>query len=313
MLDNFTLISLSAAIEPLRMANRVLRQDSYFWTTLSADGQGVRASDGLEVSVDRSISDDESVADLDVVIVCGGVRVEQNCHPDLLRWLRRVAQRGLGMGAVCTGATVLATAGVLDGYQCSVHWENVATLREAFPQVRVRGGVFSIDRNRYTSSGGTAPIDMMLHFISQQHSLEVSAAIADQFLCERIRHPDDKQRVPLQHLLGHRSQKLIAAVELMEANLKEPIKQKELADYVGLSRRQLERLFRKHLASTPSRYYLKLRLERARKLLQQSGLSILEISSVCGFMSSSHFSKSYKEHFGYSPSQEGNAKHLGVK
>lgn len=294
------------------MANRLLRRDYYSWATLSTDGHAVKASDGLEVNIDRSMHGEDAVADLDMVIVCGGVRVEQNCDSDLRRWLRRLAQKGVGLGAVCTGATALAQAGVLDGYQCSVHWENVATLREAYPQVRVRGGVFSIDRNRYTSSGGTAPIDMMLHLISQQHSLEVAASIADQFLCERIRHPDEKQRVPLQHLLGHRSQKLIAAVELMEANLKEPIKQKELADYVGLSRRQLERLFRKHLASTPSRYYLKLRLDRARKLLQQSGLSILEISSVCGFMSSSHFSKSYKEHFGYSPSQEGNARHINV-
>jgi transcriptional regulator GlxA family with amidase domain len=133
---------------------------------------------------------------------------------------------------------------------------------------------------------------------------DMSAGVADQFIYERIRRADDKQKIPLKHLLGNRSGKLVVAVELMEANIQEPISQEELANYVGLSRRQLQRLFQRHLLCAPSRYYLQLRLQRAREFLQQTNLSLVEISSLCGFVSTSHFSKSYKDLFGYSPSRE---------
>ena len=145
---------------------------------------------------------------------------------------------------------------------------------------------------------------MMLHIIRAECGTEVSAGVAEQFIYERVRRSDDKQRIPLKHLIGNRSGKLVVAVELMEANSKEPISQEELAEYVGLSRRQLQRLFQRHLLCAPSRYYLQLRLQRARELLQQTNLSLVEISSLCGFVSTSHFSKSYKEQFGHSPSNE---------
>lgn len=304
LLNDFTLISLSAAIEPLRMANRISRQQHYSWKTISEEGNSVRASDGLQINVDAMISDEALLRDLDTVIVCGGVHVENNCTRPVLRWIKAAQQAGLVLGSICTGSYALAAAGVLDGYKCSIHWENYAALSDMFPSVNVRQSLFTIDRNRMTSSGGTAPIDLMVHVINDQLGADVGAAIAEQFICDRIRRPEDPQRIPLKHLVGNQSKNLVAAVELMEANLKEPITQQELADYVGLSRRQLQRLFQKYLLCAPSRYYLQLRLHRARDLLLQTGISILEVSSVCGFVSTSHFSKSYKEHFGYSPSQE---------
>lgn len=304
LLNDFTLISLSSAIEPLRMANRISRQSHYTWKTISEQGDVVIASDGLRINVDATIADETLLRDLDAVIVCGGVHVESNCTRPVLRWLKVAQQSGLVVGSICTGSYALAAAGVLDGYKCSIHWENYAALSDKFPSVNVRQSLFTIDRDRITSSGGTAPIDLMVHIISDRLGADVGAAIAEQFICDRIRRAEDPQRIPLRHLVGNQSQNLVAAVELMEANLKEPITQQELADYVGLSRRQLQRLFQKYLLCAPSRYYLQLRLHRARELLLQTGVSILEVSSVCGFVSTSHFSKSYKEHFGYSPSQE---------
>lgn len=308
LLNDFTLISLSAAIEPLRMANRICGRDHYHWKTISETGAAVSASDGVRISVDASIEDESLLADLDIVFVSAGIDVEKNCSGEVLRWLRSVHHQGIALGSTCTGSYALAKAGLLDGYRCSIHWENLAGLADTFPLVNVRRRLFTIDRGRYTSSGGTAPIDMMVHIVSEQLGGEVGVAIAEQFICDRIRRTDDRQRIPLKHLVGPHSQKLILAVELMESNLKEPISQEELAEYVGLSRRQLQRLFQKHLLRAPSRYYLQLRLRRARELLLQTGLSILEISSLCGFVSTSHFSKSYKEHFGHSPSQERSAR-----
>jgi AraC family transcriptional regulator, glycine betaine-responsive activator len=304
LLGNFTLISLSSAVEPLRMANRIRGNEFYSWKTISVNGEPVSASDGLEVNVDLGIDDEASMNDVDVVIVCGGIRVEENASKALTKWLKVVNQKGIALGAICTGSYILAEAGLLDGYRCSIHWENMAAVMDLFPNVAVSRSVFTIDRIRYTSSGGTTPVDMMLHLISAQCGAEVSAGVAEQFIYERIRRADDHQRVPLKHVIGHQSGKLVVAVELMEANIKEPISQEDLASYVGLSRRQLQRLFQRYLMCAPSRYYLQLRLQRARELLRQTGMSLVEISALTGFVSTSHFSKSYKAFYGHSPSVE---------
>ena len=304
LIHDFTLISMSSAVETLRMANRLARQDIYSWKTTSEDGGAVCASDGLSVNADCSIADVASLEGVDVIVVCGGRRVESNTTDAVIRWLRKAAQAGLGLGSTCTGSYVLAKAGLLDGYRCSIHWENIASLTDMFPKVQVRRRIFTIDRNRYTSSGGTTPIDMMLYFVQRQCGPDIMAGVADQFIYERVRNPDDLQRIPLQHHIGKQSTRLVDAIELMEANIKEPIGQVDLAGFIGLSRRQLQRLFQKYLLCTPSRYYLQLRLQRARELLRQTSLSLVEISEQTGFVSNSHFSKSYKEFYGYSPSIE---------
>jgi len=304
LLNDFTLISLSSAIEPLRMANRIYGETDYTWKTLSMTGEAVSASDGLSVNVDSSVLAKDALDDLDAIVVCGGRRIEDNCTRAMSVCLRSVDNRGLGLGAICTGSYVLADAGLLDGYSCSIHWENLAALSDRFPNIAVSKNIFTIDRGRFTSSGGTTPVDMMLHIIGLQCGAEVSAGIAEQFIHERIRRSDDKQRVPLRHSEGRQSEKLLVAAELMEANIREPISQEDLASYVGLSRRQLQRLFQRYLSCTPSSYYLKIRLQQARQLLRQTSHSIVEIAASTGFISSSHFSKAYRETYGHSPSTE---------
>ena len=304
LLNDFTLISLSSAIEPLRMANRICGKDHYHWTTISATGEAVTASNSLGIDVDCGIDNADALRSLDVVIVCGGQNIEKNTNRLLSQWLKSLHQRGVSLGAICTGSYVLAEAGLLDGYRCSIHWENMAALTDLFPNIAVSRNVFTIDRNRYTSSGGTAPVDMILHFIQAECGSDVSTGVAEQFIYDRIRRSDDQQRVPLKHVIGHQSEKLVVAVDLMEANIKEPITQQDLVSYVGLSRRQLQRLFQRFLFCTPSRYYLQIRLQRAREFLRQTSMSLVEVSASTGFVSSSHFSKSYKEYYGHSPSIE---------
>lgn len=304
LMQDFTLISLSSAVEPLRMANRIRGDKLYSWSIITETGGPMLASDGISINADFAIQDGRFIEQFDVVIVCTGRRVENAYSRSIERWLKLVNQKGVGLGAICTGSYVLARAGLLDGFRCSIHWENLAALEDAYPNVTVSRNIFTIDRNRFTSSGGTTPVDMMLHLIRIECGVEVSAGVAEQFIYERVRRSDDKQRIPLKHLVGNASGKLVMAVELMEANIKEPISQEDLADYVGLSRRQLQRLFQRHLDCAPSRHYLHLRLQRARELLQQTDLSLIEISSLCGFVSTSHFSQCYKEFFHHSPSIE---------
>lgn len=304
MINDFTLISMSSAIEPLRMANRICENQVYTWRTLSETGEPVTASDGLTINVDSGIDHPGALDNLDVMIVCGGWNVEQNSTPAVLRWLRTISQTGIGLGSTCTGSYLLARAGLLDGHRCSVHWENIGALTDMFPKVHVSRSVYTIDRDRFTCSGGTSPVDMMLHFIRAQCGADVSAGVAEQFIYDRIRQASDQQRVPLKHVVGNQSEKLIIAVELMEANVRETISQSDIAAYTDLSRRQLQRLFQRYLMCTPSRYYLQIRLARARELLHQTSMSLMEISNLTGFVSSSHFSKSFKEYFGHSPSVE---------
>jgi transcriptional regulator GlxA family with amidase domain len=301
LLDNFTLISLASAVEPLRMANQLSGRELYRWHTLSADGAPIRASDGLQITPDASIANAPA---MDMLIVVGGIGIQDSVRREHLAWLRTQARRGCHLGAVCTGSWALAHAGLVDGYECSVHWELLAALQEAFPRISVSTRLFSIDRDRFTCSGGTSPMDMMLHLIGREHGRELSAAISEMFIYERIRNEQDHQRVPLKHMLGSNQPKLQEIVALMESNLEEPIDLDELSVYVNVSRRQLERLFQKYLNCSPSRYYLKLRLIRARQLLKQTAMSIIEVASVCGFVSTPHFSKCYREYFGIPPRDE---------
>ena len=302
LVEDFTLISVSSAIETLRMANREAGTQTYCWRMISASGGSVFASDGLSINADFGIDDEVRSRDLDAVVVCGGERIERYCAKPLLHWLRARSALGLALGSSCTGSYLLAKAGLLDGYRCSIHWEKYAALNAEFPKIAVSRSIYTIDRDRFTSSGGTAPMDMMLYFIRRQLGAEISAGVADQFVHDRIRDTRDLQHVPLRHLVGGQSAKLVAAAELMESNIREPLSQVELASYVGLSRRQLQRLFQKYLLSSPSRYYLYLRLTRARQLLFETSLSIVEISAQTGFVSSSHFSTTYRELYGNTPS-----------
>ena len=301
LVPEYSMIAFSAALEALRMANQLSGRTLYRWEVLSYDGAPVAASNGVTITPDRAATEVGSVA---LVAVCGGNGIERTADPRLPAWLREQGRRGAEFAGVCTGSYLLAKAGLLDDYRCTVHWEYIAAMRELFPRVRVCDEVFAIDRTRYTCAGGNAPLDMMLHFITQRHGRSLAAAISEEFLCEHIRDDQDRQRIPLQTRLGANHPKLRSAVALMEANIEEPIDLDELARYVALSRRQLERLFQQHLGQVPSRYYLELRLSRARQLLRQTELSIAVISVVCGFVSSPHFSKCYRAQFGIAPREE---------
>jgi transcriptional regulator GlxA family with amidase domain len=301
LLPDFTMISLSACVEPLRMANRISGQSLYEYLLFSLDGKSVAASNGFSLQPVTTLDCNKPI---DALFVCAGLSLKKAWEPTLLEQLKPLARRKVKIGAICTGGYLLARIGQLDGYRCTVHWENISDMREEFPELIISSELFELDRDRYTCSGGTAPLDMMLTLIGRQHGAELAAAISEQFICERIRGTNDRQRIPLRQRFGSSQPKLIEAVELMESNIEEPMSLDELAGHVGISRRQLERIFRKNLDCVPTRYYLELRLRKARELLLRTPRSIVDIAYSCGFVSPPHFSKCYREFFSISPRGE---------
>ncbi len=301
LLDRFSMLCLASAMDPLRSANRMAGRENYRWSIVTADGSPALSSNGLALTADASMDD---LPACDILFVCAGAKPSGPQHNRVLARLRERSRRGGAVGGLSLGSHVLAQAGLLQGYACTIHWENRTSFQEEFPEVVCTGNVFEIDRNRYTSAGGTTAIDMMLHIIQQDFGAALAQDVANQFQHDRIRTAADRQRVGPERDLAGKSQKLRLAVDMMGEHLEEPLAALEIARRVGLSLRQIERLYLKHLSMTPGRYYMSLRLERAREMLRHTGAPILEVALSTGFTSHSYFAQSYRRHFGLSPSAE---------
>jgi len=298
---NFTMMAFTSAVEPLRAANRLAGAALYQWKIISRDGKPVASSSGIEVLPHLRIEEVERLPNL---VVVSGIDAHSFDDKAVIAWLRKLARNGCRLGALSTGSYLLARAGLLDGHRCTIHWENLSGFREDFPDLDVTGELFEIDKKRFTCSGGTAALDVMLSLIAEEHNRELATQVAEQFIHERIRDTHDHQRMDLRGRLGISHPKLLKVVGLMEQNLEEPMPRADLARRTGLSIRQLERLFRKYMSRTPTRYYQELRLQRARTLLKQTSLSVLDVALACGFVSASHFSKCYREFFDKTPREE---------
>lgn len=301
LLPQFSMIAFTACIEPLRSANRLARKQLYEWKTISLDGKAVEASNQVTITPDSGI---EAAKSCDVVFVCAGVQPLKNLPKGLSGELRALARKGIPLGSVCTGSVALAKAGLLDEHRCTIHWENIEGFAETFPDLEIMATLFEIDRNRFTCSGGTAPLDMMIYSIKLDHGDTLALNVAEQMLLNFVREPQDGQRMAIEYRTGIKHPKMLAAISYMEAHIETPVSMMALSREVGLSLRQLERLFKSHVELTPAQYYLDLRTRRARHLLRQSPMSIMEIAVATGFNSASHFTQIYKKHFDKTPRQE---------
>ncbi|MBR3369865.1 MAG: GlxA family transcriptional regulator [Rhodobacteraceae bacterium] len=305
LLDRFTLIAFSAAIEPLRLANRVAGKTLYTWQLISESGHPVTCSNGTQVSVHSGMEDLHKEA---TVIVCGGVDANRATTPAILAWLRKRARYGNVIGGICTGGWALAKAGLLDNRRATIHWENHTSFAEDFPDIDLTKSVFVIDGTRVTSAGGMAALDMMLTIIANAHDSAIANSVADQLIYSSIRTNRDTQRLSIPARIGVRHPKLARVIEIMESHIEDPISPAELAQDVDMSTRQLERLFRRYLNRSPKRYYTELRLERARNLLMQTDMSVINVALASGFTSPSHFSKCYRAHYNTTPYRERGAR-----
>jgi len=302
LLPGFSLLAQACAMEPLHVANLLAERRLYVPRTFGLDGRAVKSAAELALTPESVAGSD--VQPLDMLMVCGVSPSPASESPDLRGWLQRLASRGVMLGGIAGGTQVLARAGVLEGYRVTLHVAGADAFTRDFPGVHVSHQLFEIDRDRLTCGGGTAAMDMMMTLIAQQHGTRLAERVSEHFVCERIRMADEPQHVPLRARLSHAPQSLVDAVTLMESNIEEPLTTHELAEHLGISRRQLERLFKKYLQAVPSRYYLELRLQKARQLLRDSEQPVGDIALSTGFSSGAHFSTAYRNHFGISPRDE---------
>lgn len=298
LIDTFAMVPFVGVVEVMRLANRLSGEALYEWTCLSVTGESATACNEMPIEVKAKYTDAPSC---DMLIVCGPHEPYLFHDKQVFNWLRKMNAPGRLIGAVDTGSYLLARAGLLKDYRCTLHWENIPGFVEEFPQLVVSRELYEVDRERLTCAGGTAAMDMMLQVVRDHHGQELAAEIADVFIHSGIRHSKEPQRMDLCFRTGINHPAVLEAIELMEANLEQPLLASELADIVGVSKRQLERLFRRYLDITPSRHYLNLRLHRSQQLLQQTGLPVIDVAIACGFTSAGHFSQSFRALFQQSP------------
>ena len=306
LLPGFSPLALGGALDALAAANEVLDEALYESVVLSLDGRPVRAGSGVTLHAAHGVWA-AAAPPFDAVFVVSDLPLPEprrDDHALLHGWLRERAAAGQLLGGIGTGAAVLAQAGVLNGHRATLHWSMAAQLADAHAQVVVSSNVYEIDRGRLSCAGGTASLDLLIAWLGQQHGERIAQELTAHFGLERLRARDERQRAPASARAGMGSAKLAEAVALMEANLGEPLPTEDIARLVGVSRRQLERLFKQHLDELPSRYYAELRLARAKRLLQQTSQSILQVGLGCGFASGSHFSNAYRTRFGHTPRDE---------
>lgn len=295
------MLAFSATLDPLRMANWLSDAPLYTWKLLSSDGEPVTAANGVSVKVDGPISASQRP---ETLLIAASYDHEDLATPAILAPLRRWSAHGTRLGAIDSGTFILASAGLLNGYRATAHWELLEDHVERFPNVSFTRDLFVMDRDRFTAAGGTAGLDMMLNLIRDRHGEALAAKAADEFIYTRIREPQESQRASLRDRLGIANPRLIQAIEAMEEAIEETLPIDDIAKAAGISARELERQFRKWLKATPGAYYRNMRLDRARHLLRHSTLSVLDVALRTGFGSAAHFSRSYAARFGHPPSAE---------
>jgi len=303
LLEHFSLPAFTQALDTLVTAN-LIRAQSFVTETFSLDGESVVSDLGLVICPSAALSSTQ-VAELDLLVVCGGLRTPLRASPELSRLLHQAADRGIALAGLWNGAWFLGQAGLLDGYRCAIHPEHRAALAEIARHSEVTSESYQADRNRLTAASPTGAFNLVLEWINARHGRELVEAVVDILAFEESRFR--RTRPALHEKL---SEPLREAINLMSANIEEPLSQDQLSSYVGRSKRQIERLFQEQLGTTPVRYYLELRITESRRLLQHSSLPMYEVGLACGFVSPSHFSKCYTSFYGYSPSKEARYGHV---
>ena len=299
LVEDFSAMCLMSAVEGLRSANYLLGRNAYSWHLVSHDGEPVRASNGVAIQVEGDISQDFST---DFLFVVSSLKNDPPYRSRLHSRLRHFERQGVKMGALSCGSLILARAGLLERAKCTLHWEFQPAFADEFPDIDMVGDLYVIDRGRYTSSGGISGMELVLQIVTEQFGENLAQRIANNFQLDRIRNAGDAQRSGAVARMDTMPPAVQESVRLMLANIEMPLSNVEIARAINTSVRNLERMFKRNLKASPAKYYLSLRLEKARELLMHTNVSTLEVALQCGFSSSSYFARCFQREFSRRPS-----------
>ncbi|CAG0986588.1 HTH-type transcriptional regulator CdhR [Rhizobiaceae bacterium] len=305
LIPSFSLLAYASAIEPLRAANYFAGKRLYEWYHIGIGFEPILSTHGLSITPTRI----DEAANPDLLLVCAGVGVENHARPETFALLRSFARQKIAIGAISSGAWLLAKAGLLDGFRCTVHWELAESLAEEHPNLQITNRLYEIDRDRLTCSGGIAPMDMMHALIQREYGSELASRVSEWFIQTQVRDGEQPQKMDAQHRFGITHRGLLRALNAMERQGDGDLSHDELAKLAGVSKRQLERLARSQLGCTLGQHHRAMRLDRARLMLQQTTLSILNVALACGFATASQFSTAYRARFSYPPRVERTRRH----
>lgn len=301
LIEEFSSLCITAITGPFRSANRELGFEAFTWDFLSIDDEPIRASDGLSIEPTQTA---KTATKFDYFFTCAGMQSDPPNRAALNTILQRFSRTSTVFGALCIGSFMLARAGFLDGYDFTLHWENQPAFSEEFPDLEISPNLYVMDRDRWTGSGGLSSMDIALHIIAAHHGLATANAVGNQYQIDRIRSASVGQRPYSLNQFETLPAPMRNAVAAMMDNMETPLPIPHIAKFAGTTVRSLERLFNRHLKTSPARYYRKLRLEKTRQLLWHTNLSILEIALMTGFPSPSHLSRLYQSEFGIKPSED---------
>ena len=282
-----------------RAANALAGVPLYRWRHVSVKGEPARASNAASIMADESVGER---LNYDLAIVVAGGNPASFDDVATFAWLRRLAVNGVYIAGISGGPFILAKAGLLDGYAATIHWDHQLAFVDRFPNLSVEPGLYVIDRRRITCAGGTAGLDLAVELIERDHGHSLAAKVSEWFIRTELREGARPQRLGLRERRGVKDDRVLRVLSRMESSVEEPIPREVLAVLVGLSVRQLERLFRAQLQQGMNEAYLDIRLDQAQALLHKTGMTAIEVMVACGFKSSSHFSSAYKRRFGKPPS-----------
>ncbi|MBB3143253.1 GlxA family transcriptional regulator [Halomonas organivorans] len=296
LLPRFAMVAFFSAIEPLRIANRISGETLFAWHLISRDGEPVVASNGMTLAADHALAEAPASPSL---AVCASFEPEAVVDATLIAWLRERAAAGCLLGGMDTGCFALAAADLLDDQTVTLHWESLPEFRARFPRVDAVESLYEVTPEGFSCAGGSSAIDMSLDLIRRRHGDSLAGRVRDQLLHDQGRRPASRQRDPA----APDDPLLSRAIALMEANLEAPLGIRELATELGLSWRRLDRLFARHLGTSPQRAYLGRRLDHAHRLLRETRHSIMDIALACGFASASSFTRAFRRRHGVTPSE----------
>lgn len=300
LVDDFALMSYASVVEPFRAANRLSGKRLYEWQHFSVDGSPALASNQLEINVSGPLT---GTLDLDILFVCAGGNPAPFDNKATFAALRRLAAGGVVLAGVSGGAFLLAKAGTLAGYRCTIHWEHEPAFLETYPTLAFERGLFVIDRGRITCAGGTAGLDLAIEMLATEHGADLAQLVSDWYIKTQKRPAEGAQRSAISQRYRVSHPGLVTVLEAMEANKDEPLAREALAGLAGLSVRQLERLFRQQMRASIHEHYLRVRLDEAMRLLRETEMPRSMVAIACGFASAAHFSRAFRRRFSMSPTQ----------